>query len=339
MPYIFNASVLPVHNIAESSAEVNQSKLEHTSVQSRGTSPMLPATDSSNEENEDCGSQPDEKTEKVEDKTDDNIDKVKTDLKANLDFKEEIITSDFESEQVQAENESNQIDIEIKDETEDVQENSKDSICDPKNCTSSEVTDKIIPPVDLERHNAQSPKTDETVSQDTCIKSPKSEIDDLSKIAPVNPERETRMKCLRTKTDRNIFDDLTEYNPFTDPQILQAADGLELLSALAEKSSLCSKMQPADTGNFEKPEAGTVKEDIYTFKEDKISTSESLPRKPDADKTDKMTVNKSPKETQKPKKSRIKCGYAFKPTKTPEPAQTTPVRMTTFCGITIPEGE
>ena len=30
------------------------------------------------------------------------------------------------------------------------------------------------------------------------------------------------------------------YNPFTDPQILQAADGLELLSALAEKRPKCS---------------------------------------------------------------------------------------------------
>ena len=30
------------------------------------------------------------------------------------------------------------------------------------------------------------------------------------------------------------------YNPFTDPQILQAADGLELLSTLAEKRPKCS---------------------------------------------------------------------------------------------------
>lgn len=343
MPYIFNPSVLPVHNIPEPSTEVTQTKLEHTSVQSRGTSPMLPATDSSNEETEDCSSQHEEKCEKLDEKADELINENDGSVCKSL--CEEPVTSDFKEEiaselvpendlNVVSEVESTNMVAEVKTETVFIDDKSIDLVCDKTSCDNSEHKNKELSNI-LESQTMKPGPVREIMSG-----VPEKETN-LSKISQKSidttesgTEKEVKMKSFRTlKSDRNIFSDLTEYNPFTDPQLLEATDGLELLSTLAEKSSLCSQIIPTETILSETPKGDAIKEDVYAFKEDKISTSKSFSQK-----TNIETIEKPQNDIKKQTKSRIKCGYAFKPTKTPETLQTSPVRMTTFCGITIPEG-
>ena len=336
MPYIFNASVLPVHNINEPSTDINSSKIEHTSVQSRGTSPMLPATDSSNEETEECSSQPDEKTDKTE--TDEKLNEPKPHKKTSFEFNGKETSSKSETKNVQTECEIAQ-EVSHNEDLELVKEMPIVSTSNIQDSVVMEVAGKDDTYIDTKAELSTLRKHDESELRESSSKSNEHEVvtvEGATKVSTINPAKETKTKCCRTKNDRNIFDDITEYNPFTDPQILQAADGLELLSALAEKSSLCSNINQTDKNNFEEPKTDIVKEDIYTFKEDKISTSESLGKKRDEVNASRKRL---PKESQTPNKARIKCGYAFKPSKTPDATPTTPVKMTTFCGITIPEGE
>ena len=355
MPYIFNPSVLSVHNIPEPTSEVNPSKIEQTSVQSRGTSPMLPATDSSNEENEDCNSQPDYKIEKVEEKTDEFVTendeplcKIPCKVKFTSDLKEEILSDQVPECEIHNEKdktENSKLDIDEKDETPKVEDKLVDSVCDKKECDLSELKHDEVIESKVSVHNiceneiTQTSHEKESVSETQENEPRTQQIDPTivpSKSTDNSADNEVKVKPWRTsKSDRNIFSDLNEYNPFTDPQILEATGGLELLSTLAEKSSLSLNTNPEETKLYEKPEANTVKEDVFTFKEDAISTSKFLHTKKE---TDKETIVKPPMESKKPIKARIKCGYAFKPTKAPEPDSSSPVRMTTFCGITIPEG-
>ena len=342
MPYLFNPSMVPVHNIPEPASEANQSKQEHTSVQSRGTSPMLPATDSSNDENEDCGSQPEEKVVNQDEKTDITDNDTAHEAKLVADLREELSSADPITEidaHVETEIEDVKPDVAIKAESVSIGEKSS-SDCDKTVCDEFIENNEALLTSTSENENIQSSAIEHTVSDNSDNKTDQPDLTDTpnsEKVIDNSIAKENKFKILRpSRPDRNIFNDLTEYNPFTDPQILQAADGLELLSALAEKSSLCSNVNPTEIKLSEEPKADTLTEDIYTFKEDKISTSKSLLKKTE---TEKETIVKSPKEAKKPAKSRIKCGYAFKPTKTPETAHTSPVRMTTFCGITIPEGE
>ena len=327
--------MLPVHNINESSTDINPSKIEHTSVQSRGTSPMLPATDSSNEETEECSSQPDEKIDKTE--TDEKLKEPKPHMKTCFQFNEKEASSKSDPKNVQTECEIAQ-EVSHKEDSVLVKEMPIVSTSNIQDSVVVEVAGKDYTNIDTKAVLSNLQKHGESELHESSSKSNEHEVVTVEGVTKVtiNPAKDTKTKFCRTKNDRNIFDDITEYNPFTDPQILQAADGLELLSALAEKSSLCSNINQTDTNNFKEPNTDIVKEDIYTFKEDKISTSESLGKPRDDVNASRKRL---PKEAQTPKKSRIKCGYAFKPSKTPDTTPTTPVKMTTFCGITIPEGE
>lgn len=56
------------------------------------------------------------------------------------------------------------------------------------------------------------------------------------------------------KAQESGIEDDVNYNPYTDPQILQAADGLELLSALAEKWSKCSPVEEEEKAEVSKPD-------------------------------------------------------------------------------------
>ncbi|XP_064604503.1 uncharacterized protein LOC135469813 isoform X2 [Liolophura sinensis] len=56
------------------------------------------------------------------------------------------------------------------------------------------------------------------------------------------------------KAQESGVEERVNYNPYTDPQILQAADGLELLSALAEKWSKCSPVEDEEKPEVSKPD-------------------------------------------------------------------------------------
>ena len=372
MPLIFNPSVLSVHNIPEPAPDINPLKVEQTSVQSRGTSPMLPATDSSNDEHEECSSQPDDKLEKTEEKVDDlaneNDQECKSqipDVQLDSDQNVELCTvsvpvCDKAINQDGAIETSKSVAVD-QDCTARAKDTLIDSVCDKTACdiaeinnvgaSVSKVSEHNIPvnnniqphhgkennndSVSLESHKDEvltqllDPKTDNKISTHSVTETSNS-------THSANANSEMKSKTWRTsKTDRNIFSDLNEYNPFTDPQLLEATDGLELLSTLAEKSIIGLNTNPSEEKLSVKPEAASVKEDVFAFKDDSVSPSNTLNPKKE---TYKETIVKSPVETTKPAKSRIKCGYDFKPKQAPEAESVSPVRMTTFCGITIPEG-
>lgn len=75
---------------------------------------------------------------------------------------------------------------------------------------------------------------------------------DLDSVDNITPNLDVKINPERT------------YNPFTDPQILQAADGLELLSTLAEKRPKCSsiddpkKIFPSPSDSFKSDTASIV---------------------------------------------------------------------------------
>ena len=62
----------------------------------------------------------------------------------------------------------------------------------------------------------------------------------LGALAAAALAAEGNLSDLTAQATRNSRAVGVSYNPFTDPQILQAADGLELLSTLAEKRPKCS---------------------------------------------------------------------------------------------------
>ncbi|CAG5124629.1 unnamed protein product, partial [Candidula unifasciata] len=77
------------------------------------------------------------------------------------------------------------------------------------------------------------------ILQDQAVQASFPDISVLNPLSVQCPDHDsvdvlTRSHEVKTNTDR------ASYNPFTDPQILQAADGLELLSTLAEKRTKCS---------------------------------------------------------------------------------------------------
>ena len=103
-------------------------------------------------------------------------------------------------------------------------------------------------PVKLKEQCSQTCQSDDLMSsgdfQDTNNSS--------STTLTAESEDSSPSECDVTKSDvdcdtaksRNKKDDGSgKYNPFNDPQILLAADGLELLSTLAEKRSKCSDLE------------------------------------------------------------------------------------------------
>ncbi|KAH9513149.1 hypothetical protein Btru_036004 [Bulinus truncatus] len=72
---------------------------------------------------------------------------------------------------------------------------------------------------------------------DQGVQTLKSELSTLNPLSVQCPDLDSLETLIpKANTERS------SYNPFTDPQILQAADGLELLSALAEKRPKCSSL-------------------------------------------------------------------------------------------------
>ena len=76
------------------------------------------------------------------------------------------------------------------------------------------------------------------------------------------------------------------YNPFIDPQILQAADGLELLSALAEKRPKSSSMDdakriyPSPSDSFKSDSASVAAiEDTLSPSEPELKSGQCTPRR------------------------------------------------------------
>lgn len=287
-PVVFNSSLIPQHSITDHTIpeDQQQANQEVTSVQSRGTSPMLPASDSCPED-------------VVDIKSDDNTEDIV-----------EICEVDVKHENADAEKENINNASEIKTDSSDATKvNGSDM--SPNGSIGKEVSNFV-----------SEEKIKEKVAFCHSL--------NLERTNEINGSRQNGTSK-QSKTNRNIFKDLTEYDPFLDPQVLQAADGLELLSALAEKSAPVIKVNDSST----KLEKGGASE-VTDIKENILSQDEER-EKTETLKTEKVELNDdslAPK-----KKSRVKSGYPLKTKMEVKPAIADEKKMTTFCGITIPEGD
>ncbi|CAG5127812.1 unnamed protein product, partial [Candidula unifasciata] len=93
---------------------------------------------------------------------------------------------------------------------------------------------------------------------------------------------DTLTHCLEEKSHL----DRASYNPFTDPQILQAADGLELLSTLAEKRPKCSSIDdpkrifPSPSDSFKSDSASLAAiEDTLSPGDMELKSGQCTPRR------------------------------------------------------------
>ncbi|XP_053387028.1 uncharacterized protein LOC123561998 isoform X2 [Mercenaria mercenaria] len=307
VPIVPNQTLLTTPNVPNQCPEVTQLKQDHTSVQSRGTSPMLPASDSCPEDIE-------------ENKSDDNGEEI---LEVCDIVENKIESANLKNDSVDVHCSDRTTEIEIKKENTDLKDDLKMGMCsDSTVLGSSEQRDAEI--VD-KQHNSKNEKVKcEKVAENN---ESKTDLNDHAK---------------SPRASRNIFTDLTEYNPFMDPQVLQAADGLELLSALAEKSAMrindksVSKVNATEETAVSKTGVVDTETNVKTDIKDvekidikKKSTEDLEKRKHKDVKTETKQVTAKP---------RIKCGFAFKPKKEKKkPAIDVTKKVTTFCGISVPE--
>ncbi|XP_071129486.1 trinucleotide repeat-containing gene 18 protein-like isoform X5 [Mytilus edulis] len=231
VPLIVNSSIVSHANLSCTEAI----KSELSTVQSRGTSPMVPASE-------------------IEDTEQDMIDnspvQVKTDNEVHI-SKKDIIDDDDESSFSSTESFVHMHVTNFKN------ENEKDNtVYTSKDSIELEITtkDKTVLPNDAVSFKGQI-KTLNTDSEnqtslhniqkkenDRPIESlPANELKNPDLIKP--DEKVSSNQCCDQIKDEKSVESVKEdkssedYNPFLDPQILQAVDGLELLSALAEKRS------------------------------------------------------------------------------------------------------
>lgn len=296
VPIVFNSSLLPTQNTPEPVPEVSHLKHEHTSVQSRGTSPMLPASDSCAEDTE-------------ENKSDDNVDEI-----------------------VDVCNDSGKLETVIEEESEihaETQSKFSGEIC-PTTLKEDLSSTKETTRDNKERVIEEGVATGQVENEVNSTK--------LQNVPGLTESHTTKSP----KSGRNIFTDLTEYNPFMDPQVLQAADGLELLSALAEKSAMVIKDAIPKIQDSESNSENTNRES----NESKVMPSDGKQKDEENPKISKDVLDTVPKpksqdenELKEQKtKPRVKCGKAFKPKKEKKKTATSSgPKMTTFCGISVPE--
>ncbi|XP_052818307.1 uncharacterized protein LOC128244317 isoform X2 [Mya arenaria] len=293
VPIMFNSTFLSAPPQPEVNPPGDPGQLELASVQSRGTSPMLPACDSCNEEV----------------KSDDNADDI-IDICDHEDDDMDEHEKDLQSETICDEVPNSKDTIEVKRESDTLTCKTEISV---NKIDTNKSNFKTVDNYTFPRETNQC-KIEDSACDKNTNGIPKNEVSSED-----TPDANKR----HVDPNRNIFKDITEkYDPFLDPQVLQAADGLELLSALAEKSALVVKPK---TEEDEKKDKGNLLHKQVVQIDPSIGSSEK----------DEKNVPK--------KKSRVKYGYASKITSgekdKPAVATTAEKKMTTFCGIIIPEDE
>lgn len=291
VPVVFNPTIIPPqpHAITDHTAipDDHTAGSEVATVQSRGTSPMLPASDSCPEDL------------KSDDNAEDVVDICDEDVKHQHQLKDETHEEVHSDHHVNATTENGPYKAELV--SEHVSMSSENSIA---SCQRQNIVDTTARKIDSENISEQTE----------------------SNHSPLTKSH---------KANRNIFKDLTDYNPFNDPQVLQAADGLELLSTLAEKSAPVISSEPPVEAEVKIKEKMTC---------EKLPTNE-LKTVPSATPTNELKETQgkvdvvAKDEVVAKKKSRIKCGYSFKTKIETKPVVVDEKKMTTFCGITIPEGD
>ncbi|KAK3601793.1 hypothetical protein CHS0354_041705 [Potamilus streckersoni] len=329
MSFVYNPEMVSISsNLAESQVVDTDIKTEQASVQSRGTSPMLPPTDS-NDESEEANSQTEMYFEEKNDESvcDDNDgsdlnETAKIDSDCLLQCSDKEINSNDKANELVNNNDvisgleedvyvrtivsSDKVSLNVDDESL-IQE------CDQvggekcrKECDSME--NKFCKEKTDECKSNEDDNTEEEKIASSALCALKNSVSKTNlQIFPADHTRQIPNKP-KSRSDSN-----ESYNPYIDPVILSAADGLELLSALAEKRSLCSKSIPQfqDTSK---------RQSEY----DKPSTSADNTMNIVSNNESSKCENENPKEG----KPRIKFGYSLKASNS--------IKTTNFCGVQLP---
>ena len=223
-----NISVSSVENV---SVTTNNKDLtvESSNVQSRGTSPMAPASEC--EETSHEGSE----------------EQMRLKIGQSRDVKA-VVGPEQESVSIKTCEEKKAVECNKVESISSLEEGTKNESTETqvKEIKSTETDDKKER--EIKRSFDDLPRT--TVIDNVTIV----EMSPIKKVAPMISESKTNsvsasedipdkteVKCdtVKCANAQDNSSGCVSYNPFLDPQILQAADGLELLSALAEQRSKC----------------------------------------------------------------------------------------------------
>lgn len=126
-------------------------------------------------------------------------------------------------------------------------------------------------------------------------------------------------------TSRKSEQDSTNYNPFLDPQILQAADGLELLSALAEQRA-----------KFASPEKEEPQPNQTVVKDQTESKTQTKTNTKDTSKTKSAEKKESKPAAKQVRKKSVSRTRSIPPAKTD--CKTEGGSYYTSSGLRIPQG-
>lgn len=228
MPLIVNPSL--VSNVGVSCSETV--KHEHSTVQSRGTSPMVPASEIEETAQEMIDNSP------VLDKGEIDIPLIRKGCITDDDESSFSSTDSFVNDRLRYS------DIDTKEEPETVVKIKIDSSTDTKDNTPLRICENALKPeIKLESENQNDMSSIPEINKDDEKQQSDQAIATSDKLDSQNVEESKTPDQLCDQTNEKTSSDIIEtkqndeYNPFLDPQILQAVDGLELLSALAEKRS------------------------------------------------------------------------------------------------------
>ena len=311
VPLIVNHSL--TSNVSVSCSEtIAAVKSETSMVQSRGTSPMVPAS-----EIEDAAQEMIDNSPVLDNKNESEVPSVRKTIVNDDDESSFSSTDSFINERtcandIVSKNDSNYIEKDCiessvdKKETHLLSDHDNTVQTDTRTCDDSKLVDQII--IQAKESNQDSSNTVQTnhLNNHDFIKS-----DDSVTKHDYNSKGDLLLKDETASVEDVKEDKITdEYNPFLDPQILQAVDGLELLSALAEKRS-----KSLDTNNKEVKEEEIkqekTEEEIDEKTEEKIDekTEEKIDEKIEEKIDEKIDekIEKSSDEKPKPvKRAKVK---------------------------------
>lgn len=152
-------------------------------------------------------------------------------------------------------------------------------------------------------HKRKSPP--KVVVHDQAVQISSSELSTLNPLSVQCPDLDS-VDSLTHSLEVKATSERASYNPFTDPQILQAADGLELLSTLAEKRTKCSSLDdpkrifPSPSDSFKSDSASIVAtEDTLSPEDAELRSGQCTPRREvRRDLSPKWSLPKKEKEPQ-----------------------------------------
>lgn len=330
MPSIVNHSL--TSNVSMSCSEtIAAVKSETSLVQSRGTSPMVPAS-----EIEDAAQEMIDNLPVLDNKNESEVLSVRKTIVNDDDESSFSSTDSFINDRtcandIVSKNDSNYIEKDCiessvdKKETHLLSDRDNTVQTDTRTCDDSKLGDQII--IQAKESNEDSSNTVQTnhLNNHDFIKS-----DDSMTKHDYDSKGDLLLKD-KTASVQDVKEDkiTDEYNPFLDPQILQAVDGLELLSALAEKRS-----KSLDTNNKEVREEEIKQEKTEEKIDEKIDekTEEKIDEKIE------VKIEKSSNEKSKPVK-RAKLKRTISRTRSIPPIKEVETHSYyTSTGLRIPQG-